>query len=140
MLEITSPNTEPSTAMTKKSILIVDDDEDIRETLKDALTFEGYEAVTTNNGLQALDYLKASPNDLPGLIILDLMMPVMDGSKFLEIINSEYKDSLAKIPLILATAKGSHTNVMHSELAHERIKKPIELDDLYDIVNKYCAP
>lgn len=125
--------------MTKKSILIVDDDEDIRETLRDALTFEGYEAVTTNNGAQALDYLKGAAGDLPGLIILDLMMPVMDGSKFIEIINSEYKDSLAKIPLILATAKGSHTNVLNSELAHERIKKPIELDDLYSIVNKYCA-
>lgn len=124
--------------MSKKPILIVDDDEDIRETLRDALSFEGYEAVTTNNGAQALDYLKNS-KELPGLIILDLMMPVMDGSKFIEIINNEYKDSLAKIPLILATAKGSHTNVTNSELAHERIKKPIELDDLYSIVNKYCA-
>lgn len=126
--------------MTKKSILIVDDDEDIRETLRDALTFEGYEAITTNNGAQALDYLRTTNNELPGLIILDLMMPVMDGSKFIEIINSEYKDSFAQIPLILATAKGSHTNVPSSELAHERIKKPIELDDLYSIVNKYCAP
>lgn len=124
--------------MSKKPILIVDDDEDIRETLSDALSFEGYETVTTNNGAQALDYLKKS-NTLPGLIILDLMMPVMDGSQFLEIINSEYKDSFAQIPLILATAKGSHSNVPSSELAHERIKKPIELDDLYSIVNKYCA-
>lgn len=124
--------------MSKKPILIVDDDEDIRETLSDALSFEGYETVTTNNGLQALDYLKNS-DSLPGLIILDLMMPVMDGSKFLEIINSEYKDSFATIPLILATAKGSHTNVSNAEFAHERIKKPIELDDLYTIVNKYCA-
>lgn len=124
--------------MSKKSILIVDDDEDIRETLSDALSFEGYETVTTNNGLQALDYLKSS-DTLPGLIILDLMMPVMDGSKFLEVINSEFKDSFAQIPLILATAKGSHTNVPSSELAHERIKKPIELDDLYSIVNKYCS-
>jgi CheY-like chemotaxis protein len=124
--------------MNKKFILIVDDDEDIRETLRDALTFEGYEAVTTNNGAEALKYLQQS-TILPGLIILDLMMPVMDGSKFIEVINAEYKETLAKIPLILATAKGSHTNVSNSELAHERIKKPIELDDLYSIVNKYCS-
>jgi CheY-like chemotaxis protein len=124
--------------MNKKFILIVDDDEDIRETLRDALTFEGYEAVTTNNGAEALKYLQQS-TILPGLIILDLMMPVMDGSKFIEVINADYKDTLAKIPLILATAKGSHTNVTNSELAHERIKKPIELDDLYSIVGKYCS-
>jgi CheY-like chemotaxis protein len=124
--------------MNKKTILIVDDDEDIRETLRDALSFEGYHAVTTCNGAQALEYLKKS-DVLPGLIILDLMMPVMDGSQFIEVINTDYKDSLAKIPLILATAKGSHSNVSNSELAHERIKKPIELDDLYSIVSKYCT-
>lgn len=123
---------------TCKSILIIDDDADIRETLKEALEFEGYTASTATNGLNALDYLKKAP-ELPGLIILDLMMPVMDGSMFLEVIHRDHKDTFARIPLILATAKGCSANTPNSHLAFDRIRKPLDLDDLYAAIRKHCG-
>jgi CheY-like chemotaxis protein len=121
-----------------KTILVVDDDDDIRETLKEALEFEGYAVNVAYNGAHAIESLQKMVR-LPDLIILDLMMPVMDGSKFLEVIHSDYKDSFAKIPLILASAKGSLSNFENSELAQEKIKKPVDLDELYQVVKKYCG-
>lgn len=119
-----------------RKILIIDDDDDIRETLKEALEFEDYQIETAYNGSHGLESLKAM-DQLPRLIILDLMMPVMDGSKFLETIHSEFPDTFAKIPVILASAKGSLSNHENSHLAQERIKKPVDLDELYRVVEKY---
>lgn len=121
--------------MTKK-ILIVDDDDDIRETLKEALEFEGYTIAVAINGADALQCL-GKMAEQPGLIILDLMMPVMDGSKFIETVHQNHKDTYAKIPIILATAKGNLGQEENGHLAVERIKKPVDLDELYRVVDKY---
>src|SRR5579862_4602951 len=65
---------------TCSGILIVDDDPDIRDSLKEVLEDEGYEVNGVANGREALDYLRKSPR--PCVILLDLMMPVMDGWQF----------------------------------------------------------
>jgi CheY-like chemotaxis protein len=86
-----------------RSILIVDDDEDLREVLKDALLFEGYEVETTINGREAVSWLHAHAGE-PWLVLLDLMMPVMDGEAFL---NCRAADPvLAAFPVVLLTAGG----------------------------------
>jgi two-component system response regulator CpxR len=66
----------------KRRVLIVDDDPDAREVLAEVLQTQGYQAYQAENGQQALDLLKALPPP-PGLILLDLDMPVMDGREFL---------------------------------------------------------
>lgn len=126
--------------MNIKSVLVIDDDEDIRETISQALELEGYTvlmAIHGQDGLKVLDSLAAT--DYPGMIILDLMMPVMDGSQFLEFVHTNKKDSFAKIPIILASAKGNHGDHQHAKLASEVLKKPLDLDELYAIVKKYCV-
>ena len=65
------------------SVLLVDDDRDIREALCEILELEGHKVSTAENGLAAINYLKkCSPDERPCIIILDLAMPVMNGAEF----------------------------------------------------------
>src|SRR4051794_28574938 len=86
-----------------KLILVVDDDPDLRDTLGQILEDEGYSVAAASNGREALAYLRERP--APSLILLDLMMPVMDGWQF----RSEQRlDSvLAKIPVLVISASGT---------------------------------
>jgi PleD family two-component response regulator len=65
----------------RRGVLVIDDDEHIRYSLVDALEDEGYRAVSASNGVEALEVLRVLPNP-PSVILLDLMMPVMDGWEF----------------------------------------------------------
>lgn len=122
-----------------KSILIVEDDSDIRKQLAAILEMEGYIVHQTGNGREALDFLLQLPaSKLPGCIILDLMMPVMDGKKFLETIEEEYEDRFKNIHIIVATAKGSPINPGSLPKAVIRIQKPFDLDQLYEVIEDCC--
>src|SRR4026209_1380362 len=81
-------------------VLIVEDDQDLREMMAQLLTLEGYEAATVGNGREALEYLHGRPN--PHVILLDLMMPVMDGWEFHR--RMEADPTLALVPVIVLSA------------------------------------
>src|ERR1700679_2088809 len=85
----------------KKTILIVEDDQGIRETLVEILDSEGYIVLSASNGLEALQVLRSTAVK-PDLILLDLMMPVMDGLSFKA--QSSQDPSLAKIPVVIMSA------------------------------------
>ena len=87
----------------RRSILLVDDDEDIRETFGDALRFEGYDVQTAANGQEAVDWLHRHA-DGRWLVLLDIMMPVMDGTAFLAA--RKLDTVLAGFPVIVLTAGG----------------------------------
>lgn len=126
--------------MSFKTILVVDDDEDIRDSLTQVLEFGGYKTLRAINGLDALETLKnVSADSMPALIILDLMMPEMDGAQFLDYIHKHYPETFGKIPVIVATAKGSISTDSTLLLAAERLKKPFDLENLYAMVAKYIA-
>ena len=100
-------------------VLVVDDDKDIRDLLSDALAAEGYVAVSARHGAEALERLR----DLrPDLILLDLMMPVMDGLAFI----AAKKDdpALVDIPVIAMTA--ATWNDVEGAVA--LLRKPFDLD------------
>ena len=86
-----------------RSVLIIDDDPDVRETLVDALSLEGLNVAAVENGLEALEWLRAHL-DAEWLVLLDLMMPVMDGRTFLSKRASD--PALAAIPVLIFTAGG----------------------------------
>lgn len=114
-----------------KSILIIEDDKSIREAICELLTDEGYEVSTAANGERALEYLRSHP--IPCLVLLDMMMPIMGGREFLDIV---IKDSvLAPIPVFILSASVDKTN---SEGAVGYIKKPADLDLIVKIVKTYC--
>ena len=115
-------------------IIIIEDDKDIRETMQFALETEGYGVETYENGKLALERLHHKPE--PCLILLDMMMPVMGGKKFME----EFKKlpaTIVPIPVYLcsATACAADSSGMG---CHGFIKKPVDFHVLLVIVEKYC--
>ena len=119
-----------------KKILVVEDDVDISDFVKSALELENYNAVICENGKRALDYLEMSQaDDLPHCILLDIMMPVMNGFQFLDRLKNHSDEALAKIPIILTTAKGSAVDIKNLPRELKVLKKPYELDELYNQIS-----
>ena len=85
----------------RRAVLLVDDDLAIREALTEALVEEGFPVYAAQNGLEALDWLQDN-RGRPCVVLLDLMMPVMDGRTFLGIRRSD--PALSRIPVIVVSA------------------------------------
>ena len=113
-------------------ILIVEDDTDVREALCDALTLEGYEVVWAENGEEALRYLYTGAR--PCLILLDLMMPVMDGWTFRQTMLTD--PILAAIPVVVMTAAGPQRAATIS--AQIILHKPLQMDTVVGVVQEHC--
>ncbi len=108
-----------------KKILIVEDDKDILITLQELLESAGYIAETANNGIVALENLRLA-QVLPDLILLDYMMPEMDGLMFRS--EQEKNPRIASIPILLMTAD-AHPDVKQMQIgARAYIKKPLDID------------
>jgi CheY-like chemotaxis protein len=118
--------------MSHRPVLVVDDDPDIRETLRFVLEDAGYPVYAAENGKEALAIL-SSAERLPGLILLDLMMPVMSGDEMLRALKQV--KALAQIPVTIVTASGAPMPPLASGL----LKKPVDLDVLLRIVERSCA-
>jgi CheY-like chemotaxis protein len=112
-------------------ILVVDDDPDIRDSLREVLEDEGYTVNTVANGREALDYLHRSPR--PCVILLDLMMPVMDGWQFRR--EQKQDPAIAAIPLIVITATGKRPVLIDAD---ELVMKPLDLGRLFEAIERYC--
>lgn len=113
------------------SILVVEDDDDIRNAIVDLLETEGYTTAAAVNGQDALDKLAQIPK--PCLVLLDMMMPIMNGRQFLDII---MKDSqLAPLPVLIVSAVADKTN---TEGSVGFLKKPIDIDVVLNVVSQYC--
>jgi CheY-like chemotaxis protein len=122
--------------MSNRNVLIIEDDVDIREALVGILRDEGYEAEGAGNGLEGLDHLR-TVGAKPALILLDLMMPVMNGWQFRT--EQQQDAALATIPVVVISADSNVKQKAASIDAAAYLKKPIELDALLDVVAKYCA-
>jgi CheY-like chemotaxis protein len=116
-------------------ILIVDDDPDIRESLSELLQNEGFVAASAGNGQEALDYLAQQP--APALILLDLMMPVMDGIEFRTAQVADPK--LARIPIVVISASGRSQRAAQELGALGYLEKPIDLKLMFRIVRSACG-
>lgn len=121
--------------MSHKSILIIDDDSEIRSSLADILEDEGFNILQAGNGLEGMQVLE-SLSDLPCMILLDLMMPVMDGQAFRG--EQLRNPKLAAIPTILFSADGQLNKKAENIGIEEYVKKPIDLTVLLNLTDKYC--
>jgi len=123
----------------ERALLIVEDDLDLLDSLGMGLESEGYKVMKASNGQQALDILiNLLPNELPACIILDLMMPIMDGSTFLRTIARNHPNDLARIPILVTTARGS-ASIPYQELPpnSEVFRKPVDLEQLIDAIDRH---
>ena len=114
-----------------KNILIIEDDMAIREALRDVLEMEGYKIYSAANGKEGLAYLPMMTG--PCLILLDLMMPVMNGWEVAAALRDD--TILATIPVVVVTAYPAKAKEVQ---ARSIIRKPIDLEVLLNIVSKYC--
>ena len=115
-------------------ILIVEDDFDIREALEQILQEEGYEVRGASNGSEALATATSGP--APRLILLDLMMPVMNGWQFR---SEQLKDArLAAVPVLIISADPDLQSKAAALGVAGLLKKPISLDDLLSAVKVHC--
>jgi CheY-like chemotaxis protein len=113
-------------------VLIVEDDSDLREMMAQLLTLEGFQSATVANGKDALRYL--SSGDTPDLILLDLMMPVMDGWEFRRVQQAD--PVLARVPTIVLSALDQSRAKDLKPAAF--LKKPLDFDRLLQLVREYC--
>ena len=108
-------------------ILLVEDDHALRDTLADVLADEGYEVACAANGRDALD--KLGRGLLPDLIVLDLVMPVMDGWAFRDA--QRQKPELARIPMVVLSASFPSNSPRIQALGAEAVlSKPVGMDRL----------
>jgi len=125
---------KPEEQRVSGTVLIVEDDLDTREMLGRFLELEGYRVETAENGKRALERLGSGMGAC--VILLDLMMPVMDGWQFRQ---EQIRDaSLADIPVIVVSAAGRER--LEKIHANAYLSKPVDLDELLGCVTQFCRP
>jgi CheY-like chemotaxis protein len=113
-----------------KHILVVDDDIDIRDAIRVVLQGHGYQVAAAANGRDALDYLhRAEP---PDLVLLDLIMPVMDGWQFRK--EQKRDPALAAIPVVVISSAAQSPPLGVADF----LQKPVAFDQLLRTVRRYC--
>jgi len=113
-------------------VLIVEDDEDLREMMAQLLTLEGFQTATVANGREALEYLHRAGK--PDVILLDLMMPVMDGWEFRR--QQQADPAIAPVPVIVLSALDQNRAAILDATAF--LKKPLDFDRLLTLVRAHC--
>ncbi|MEW6705997.1 MAG: response regulator [Pseudomonadota bacterium] len=116
-------------------MLVVDDDPGIRESLKDLLEIEGYEVRTAEHGRDGLALLQ---RERPCMVLLDLMMPVMDGRQFLQALQQAGDPATADIPITVVSALDQARDLKHRYRC-EVLGKPIDIDRLLQVVHQHCS-
>jgi DNA-binding response OmpR family regulator len=120
--------------MNSKKILVVDDEADLVETLRFPLEMEGYHVLVSYNGEDALNQAR---KENPDLILLDLMLPKLDGYKVCRLL--KFDERYKHIPILMLTAKTQEKDkILGTETgANEYITKPFEMDYLLKKVRAY---
>jgi two-component system, chemotaxis family, chemotaxis protein CheY len=113
-------------------VMVVDDDRDVREALREALEHGGYAVVEADNGRDALDCLSSQP--APAVILVDLLMPVMNGWDFVKRVQSN--PALSGIPIMIVTASGRHWGYP----AESVVRKPLKVSQLLAALRILAPP
>lgn len=119
-----------------KKILVAEDSSVIQNLTKRILTMQNYDIVAVKNGKQVLDRLAKDDYDL---LLLDLNMPVMDGVECAKKIRSDENEKIKNLPIIAITGNAKNLSMedFHQLGINDYLPKPLNYDDMVDMVNKY---
>jgi len=117
-----------------KLVLIIDDDSDIREAIRDLLTVEGIDAAEARDGSSGLEYLRA--NLPPGVILLDWNMAPMNGAAFMSELSRDA--ALSRIPVVVVTADARAGQTARAQGLSTLLMKPIDPEQLLEIARRHC--
>ncbi|MHA7634719.1 response regulator [Corallococcus sp. M7] len=120
-----------------RPVLVVDDDTDLREALEEVLRDAGYTVFGAGNGLQALEVLRREPVP-PSLVLLDMMMPVMDGATFGR--QMRQVEAWRDIPVLVFSASANARQVAEEMGACGYLRKPVDVETLLKAVAANKAP
>ena len=115
------------------TILLVEDNDDVREMMAVALELGGHKVMSAPNGRAALDVLRRSPR--PSLILLDLMMPVMNGWELRTVLSRDPR--LSAIPVVVVSAVTTEVEQRLPDTPF--LPKPIDIEHLLDVVDEQCG-
>src|SRR5215831_619689 len=132
MLPKVSPG-KASVKPTVSSILIVEDDQDVSQIIKDVIEGQGYRAIVVSNGRDALGVLE---EERPALMLIDLFMPVMSGAELLKAIKRN--PQLADIPRVIMTAANDQMIGVREDLSV--LYKPVDFEALTRLLQQFCGP
>lgn len=116
----------------REQVIIIEDERESRDFLVELLEIEGFQVAAFPNGAEALEHLAHS--DTPGVILLDIKMPVMDGRQFREAMLKDQR--LAKVPVVIVTAFEPQTAA--ALLPFRVFRKPVDVDALLKTVRQVC--
>jgi CheY-like chemotaxis protein len=116
-----------------RNILIIEDDEAVRQSMQDCLEIQGYEPIVATNGQEDIDRLSALDSK-PCVILLDMMMPGMNGWQFLDYQRNH--GDLAAIPVVICSAFKESAKSVHPSAV---LPKPLELKKLVQTVKSFCG-
>lgn len=121
-----------------KQIVVIDDDHDVRDVIVFALENDGFSVSSFENGKEGLDALNEMKiESLPGLIIVDYLMPEMDGVTFINQIKNSFP-KLANIPVAISSAMGAMNSSIIKDNDIILLHKPMDLDDLLKVARQHC--
>jgi CheY-like chemotaxis protein len=118
-------------------VLVVDDDEDLREAVEAVLLARGHRVVTASDGAEALAWLREGTGRRPCLVLLDLMMPGMNGFELMSAMRAD--PALATIPVVVITGAGARVERRAANFREGVLPKPVEVKDLLCTVGRYCC-
>ena len=125
-----------ATSRNPKQVFVIEDDEDIRESILEVLRAGGFEADSAASSQEAITKLqKCEPK--PYLILLDLRLPGQDGFHFREV--QKQTPGIAEIPVVLLSADAHLQEKMTRIGAIDLLKKPVDIDELLDTVRRNCT-
>ena len=122
---------ERGDAATAKTVLLVEDDYDVRDTLQDLLESEGFDVIPAANGKQAIDFLRYAKPGGDFVVVLDLMMPMVSGWEVLELLTHDSR--LARIPVIVLSALATE----RPPRAQEFVRKPFTMQTLVTSIRNW---
>lgn len=115
----------------ERTVLIVEDDRDVQDALRETLEDDGYDVRCARHGAEALSYLRRNP--APAVILLDLFMPVMNGWNFVR--HLQQSSQLADIPVVVLTAAKPHWG----RPVERVLQKPVSVDHLLGAIREACS-
>ena len=123
-----------------KPVYVIDDDMDVRDIIVYALESSGFAVQAFANGEEAFNALNQTNSmNLPGLVLVDYLMPVMDGVAFIESVKNSEKKEIQDIVLALSSAMGPMDPVLSKLKDIIHLPKPMELEDLLQLAKKHCS-
>jgi CheY-like chemotaxis protein len=115
----------------RNSVLVLEDDRDVAQTIGELIEDQGYRAICVDNGREALAVLE---HERPCLMLIDVFMPIMNGIEFLRTVKA--RAALADIPRVIMTAANDHMIGVKEDVSV--IYKPVDFEALKRILEKYC--